>query len=114
MADMAIAVGTATLKRMNESTAKPEMLAFFMKTIEDQRPSMVARFEGVARALIAVTMKSVTDDEMRALVKFEGSAEEQKFAAAVAKGTASGVLDALDRLIDVSKSYEEKRRMKRT
>jgi hypothetical protein len=114
MADMAVAVGTATLKRMNESTAKPEMLAFFMKTIEDQRPAMVTRFDGVARSRIAVTMKSVTDDEMRALVKFEGSPEQQKFSAAVAKGTEVGVLDALDRLIDVSKRYEEKRRMGKT
>lgn len=114
MADMAVAVGTSTLRKMNESTAKPEMLAFFMKTIEDQRPAMVARFDGVARSRIAVTMKNVTDDEMRALVKFEGSPEQQKFAAAVAKGTEAGVLDALDKLIDVSRRFDEKRRMGKT
>ncbi len=111
MADMAIAVGTTTLRKMNEGTAKPEMLAFFMKSIEDQRPAMVARFEGVARARMAVTMKSVSDDELRSLAKFEASPEEQKFITAVAKGTEVGVLDALDKLIEVSRASEAKRRM---
>lgn len=113
MANMAIRVGTSSLQKMNDGTAPPEMLAFFIKSIEDQRAAMTARFEGVAKARIAVTMKSLSDDEMRDLIKFESTPEERKLVAAVAKGTEVGVLDALDKLVEASKRVEEKKMQKK-
>jgi len=103
MADMAIKVGRVSAEKMSDPGTPPQMIQFFIKSMEDKRASMSTRYESLAISRMTVEAKSLTDAELREVAAFERTEAKRKFMSAISKGTAVGVLDALDRLAAASK-----------
>lgn len=103
MADMAIKVGRVSAEKMSDPGTPPQMIEFFIKSMEDKRASMESRYESLAISRMTVQTKSLTDVELRDLASFERTEAKRKFMSAISKGTAVGVLDALESLAAASK-----------
>jgi len=103
MAEMAIKVGRVSAEKMSEPGTPPQMIQFFIKSMEDKRSIMAKRYEALAISRMTVEAKSLTDAELRDVAAFERTEAKRKYMSAISSGTAVGVLDALDKLAAASK-----------